>query len=162
MLLLYCNTVDWGIPPGRHSNTIDKETPHLKRLLKAKIRDQFLWQFFDDSFARGFDLNMSERTLNCPSLWITLVSSFELFKFSLQNLSVALAISQLNKILLSMFLSFSKCKICKSFRRCWENAHKSSGNSLKGIFLTRFPQRGLSATITWAVSKCHHHQWFYF
>ena len=65
---------------------------------------------------------MSERTLNCPSLWITLISSFELFKFSLQNLSVALAISQLNKILLSMFLSFSKCKICKKnspmLRKC--------------------------------------------
>ena len=127
MLLLYCNTVDWGIPPGRHSNTIGKETPHLKKkkLLKAKISDRLLWQFFSDSFARGFDLNLSEDaelSLTLNPKYLTIVSLMTLFTFSLQNLSVALAMSQLNKILFSTFSVFLKVQNLQKFslmlRKC--------------------------------------------
>ena len=48
-----------------------------KKLLKAKISDRLLWQFFSDSFARGFDLNLSEDA----ELSLTLNPKYLLYDF---------------------------------------------------------------------------------
>ena len=100
-----------------------------KKLLKAKISDRLLWQFFSDSFARGFDLNLSEDaelsfTLN-PK-YLTIVSLMILFTFSPKIFLLPWQCLNSIKSSFPLSLCFSKCKICKSFRWCWENAHKSA------------------------------------
>ena len=123
-----------------------------------------MWQFFSDSFARGFDLNLSEDaelSLTLNPKYLTIFSLMTLFTFSLQNLSVALAMSQLNKILFSTFSVFLKVQNLQKFslmlRKCSQVFFKffkgnhfdpSSTTRLKcNIYMSSFQMSSLFSSI---------------
>ena len=150
-----------------------------QKILKAKISDRLLWQFFSDSFARGFDLNLSEDaelSLTLNPKYLTIVSLMTLFTFSLQNLSVALAMSQLNKILFSTFSVFLKVQNLQKFslmlRKCsssniiiifkyhqnWRGFWLSWGDPGESVLLrSRLPETPVHSSL---YHHHHHHQLF--